>query len=117
MQVTNGTAGHAAAAGGLLKLPSELLIAVFEHLASWEIAQLQRTCRTLHEIARSDEVWRPRVEQLVQLHVRNDKKDAAVLRSKPWKAAQDGVYARYVDGLLGNAACYLGISGFHVTAR
>ena len=93
---SNHSNGHL----GLLKLPSELVIGILDHLPARDIAQVQRTCHAMLDIARSDEVWRAKVEKLVQLHGR--KQD---LRS--WKA-QDGVYARYVQGLLGISASYLG---------
>lgn len=84
----------------LVKLPSELLIAVLDRLAARDLARVAVTCSSLREIARSDEVWRSRVEDTVLLHARSK-------LATPWKAL-DGVYERYVQSLLGGTSQYLG---------
>ena len=88
----------------LLEVPNELLLKILSLLSDpRDIGSLGLSCRAFQRIARSDEVWRDRVQDLVRLHLGSGSDVGVEL----WRA-QDGVYAKYVHGLLSKGARYLG---------
>lgn len=91
----------------LLVLPNELQLAVIEYLRQpRDVLHLGRTCKALHAITTSDDVWRARVESLVRHQMRTSHSNPASLTS--WQAGTSDIYKTFVDRLLGKGAKYLG---------
>lgn len=87
----------------LLTLPNELQLAIVQYLGQpQDVLSLGRTCRELHSIAVSDDVWRARVEAIVRRHARS-----STHIPPSWNPGSD-IYATLVDHLLGEGAKYLG---------
>ena len=90
----------------LLGIPIELSLNILSLLTDpQDICNFGRSCRALNDIARSDEVWRDRVEELVRTHARK-KSDIDCMHWRPG----DAIYANYVQPLLSTGAKYLGVS-------
>lgn len=87
----------------LLLLPNELQLAIIQYLRQpQDVLNLGATCRELHGIAISDDVWRARVEAIVRRHARSSN-----LVPPEWNPGSK-IYATLVDHLLGDGAKYLG---------
>ena len=96
--------------GIITRVPSELLIQIIDNLVEpGDVLRLGRTCKALQTITSSDDVWRCRVERLVNAHRRQEQKHC----QQEWKAtadlgADESVYRRHVQRVLGKGARYLG---------
>lgn len=99
----------------LLLLPNELQLAIVEHLRHpRDLLRLGRTCKALHAITTSDDVWRARVDTLVRHHARTSHVNphlataSTVASALSWQAGSTDIYHKLVDRLLGKGAKYLG---------
>lgn len=94
----------------ITSVPSELLIQIIDNLIEpGDVLRLGRTCKALQTITSSNDVWRSRVERLVNAHRRQEQKQC----QQEWKATADlhvdeSVYGRHIQSVLGRGARYLG---------
>ena len=99
--------------GIITSVPSELLIQIIDNLVEpGDVLRLGRTCKALQTITSSDDVWRSRVQRLVNAHRRQEQKQR---QQQEWQATADlgvdeSVYRRHVQRVLGKGARYLGES-------
>lgn len=107
----NDGLGHAANKSPFLRLPMEIQLVILQYLQHpADLLNLGRTCRSLYELTRSDDVWRVKVEEIVYKHIRKHHQHASSCTSSstPWHARDTNVYINYVDRLLGIGTRYLG---------
>lgn len=93
------------AVSSLERLPFELKLSILRYLNAQDLCRLGSTSHALREASQADEVWRDRVQDIVNAHL-----TVCAPTSPPWKA-QDvaGIYKAYVQGYLSRYARYLGI--------
>jgi hypothetical protein len=86
----------------ILRLPPEIILRIIDELSAGAVALLAQTCRIFAELARSDDVWRPRCLELWRRH-RAQSQPARLSRNKYWD------WARLWRSLLGPYQRYLGM--------
>jgi hypothetical protein len=69
----------------ILRLPSEIVLRILSHLPPTQIALLALTCRAFAQIARTDDVWRPRCLELWRKH-RSVGSPPALSSSSSWSS-------------------------------
>lgn len=89
----------------LLRLPAELHLAILRFLRPRDVLRFGTCCKELLEIARSDDVWRDRVQDIVRTHLVAGSGEA----DRTWTtSAEADVYTAHVKTLLSTSARYLG---------